>query len=75
MEPMNPTTREPQAPESYATFWTPTKSEPVATDPAGSTPREPAAPTPEATDAYSEFVNVTEDTPAPARTSGEVVKS
>ena len=42
--------REPQAPESYQTFW-----EPIAVD------APPVAPPPaQHTDAYQEFVNVTE---------------
>ena len=59
---MTPNTREPQAPESYATFW-----EPLA---AGTPPAPPAPATdPDAAkDAYLEFVNVTEDTQIPLRT-------
>jgi hypothetical protein len=56
---MNDDNREPQAPESYPTFW-----EPIVVDP----PPPPPAPGPtkppgEAKDAYQEFTNVTEDTP------------
>ena len=51
---MKPNTREPQAPESYATFW-----EPLA---APSAPAPTAAPD-AAKDAYLEFVDVTEETP------------
>jgi len=64
---MKPNSPEPQAPESYATFW-----EPIAVDvPA---PTDHPAPTPcadpcanPAKDAYLEFVNVTEDAPVPPR--------
>jgi len=59
-EPMQPNTREPQAPESYATFW-----EPLAAPP---TTPAPAAPADATKDAYAEFVNVTEGTPVPHRT-------
>jgi len=56
---MNTDTRAEQAPESYATFW-----EPVA-------PVAQPQPTPpaqgEAKDAYLEFTNVTEGTPAARR--------
>ena len=52
---MTPNTREPQAPESYATFWEPLAAAPPAPAPAV---------TPDAAkDAYLEFVNVTEETP------------
>ena len=51
---MNTTTREPNAPESYATFWEPLT---VASP----------APAVSAKDAYQEFVNVVEDVPAAAR--------
>ncbi len=47
---MTTDTREPNAPESYATFWAP----PPADAPA-------PAQSPDAKDAYQEFVNVTED--------------
>ena len=48
--------REPQAPESYLTFW-----EPIVVDAA---PPAPAPGTPgQARDAYQEFVNVAEDAP------------
>jgi hypothetical protein len=61
---MSVATREPQAPESYATFW-----EPVGTGtPAGPSPdgRAVAAPE-EAKDAYLEFANVTEGPSVVAR--------
>lgn len=51
---MNTTTREPNAPESYATFWEPA---------AAASP----APAVSAKDAYQEFVNMAEDVPAAAR--------
>ena len=54
---MNTETREPTAPESYATFWVPL---PVDAPP---TP----APAASAKDAYQEFVNVAEDAPAALR--------
>jgi len=54
---MKPNTREPQAPESYGTFWEPVT---VAAPPA------PPAP-PKASDAYLEFTNVTEDSPTALR--------
>jgi hypothetical protein len=60
---MKPNTPEQPAPESYATFW-----EPLAVAPAP-VERTPPVPNPApAKDAYLEFVNVTEDAPAPART-------
>ncbi len=55
---MAPVVREQQAPESYATFW-----EPVATEPMPFT--NTSVDTEEASDAYSEFVNLTEAVPAP----------
>jgi hypothetical protein len=52
---MNSDTREPQAPESYATFWQPLPADAPAPAPT------PVADTPaDAKDAYLEFVNVTE---------------
>ncbi len=58
---MKTDTREPQAPESYATFWEPL---PVDATPAIATaPLAKSA----ARDAYLEFTNVTEDSPAPLR--------
>jgi hypothetical protein len=67
--PMNTPPRQPQAPESYATFW-----EPVAVAPApGGAPNvgdAPVAGDAGASDAYLQFVNVTEGapiTPPPAR--------
>lgn len=47
---MTTDTREPNAPESYATFWAPVPAD----------ARPAPAPT---NDAYQEFVNVTEDAP------------
>ena len=47
--------REPQAPESYHTFW-----EPIVVDAPAAPPLTPA---PSNTDAYQEFVNVTEGVP------------
>jgi hypothetical protein len=49
-------TRAPQAPESYATFW-----EPVGNDPS---PAAQLVATAEPKDAYQQFVDVTEDSPA-----------
>ncbi len=49
-------THDAQAPESYDTFW-----EPVATVPA---PTEELVATAEPKDAYQQFVDITEDTPA-----------
>jgi hypothetical protein len=51
-------TRAPQAPESYDTFW-----EPVGSDPAPAAAPLAAA-VAEPPDAYQQFVDVTEDTPA-----------
>jgi hypothetical protein len=51
---MNTDTREPNAPESYATFWEPL-------------PAPTPAPTSGAKDAYQEFVNVAEDAPLALR--------
>jgi hypothetical protein len=60
---MKPNTPEQPAPESYATFW-----EPIAVEiPPPAPPAPPPAPS---KDAYLEFVDVTEDTPVPARTKG-----
>ncbi|MBP3960088.1 hypothetical protein J8F10_33095 [Gemmata sp. G18] len=50
---MNLDTREPQAPESYATFWEPIVVDPPLPVAGGRDPR----------DAYQDFVNVTEDVP------------
>jgi hypothetical protein len=51
-----PNTHAPQAPESYATFW-----EPVAGDQAPTAQHVAAA---EPKDAYQQFVDITEDSPA-----------
>jgi hypothetical protein len=62
---MSVATREPQAPESYATFW-----EPIDIGVPTGAPAPPTAATPdeaEAKDAYLEFVNVAEGVPAPPR--------
>lgn len=55
--------REPQAPESYATFWEPLAGEPATIPPTFDTSTNSR----EAEDAYSEFVNVTEETPSSLR--------
>lgn len=55
---MTADTRTPQLPESYATFWEPLAADrPQAPAHAGSAPK----------DAYQDFVNVTEDSPAALR--------
>ena len=54
---MNITPRDPQAPESYATFW-----EPIVID----LPRVPN-PSADPRDAYQDFINVTEDAPSSLR--------
>ena len=53
-------TREPQAFESYATFWLPDAGASPAQEPAGELPPHDA---PKARDAYAEFVNSTEAAP------------
>lgn len=50
-------TRAPQAPESYATFWEPVGSDPAPAAQFAATAAEPL-------DAYQQFVNVAEDSPA-----------
>lgn len=56
---MTTTTREPQATESYATFWQPLAA-PTATP-------APTTASAEAKDAYLEFTNVTEGAPGTNR--------
>jgi len=59
---MKTATRNPQSPESYGTFW-----EPLPIEVTPPTPVATAADSAEAKDAYLEFVNVTEDSPASLR--------
>jgi hypothetical protein len=63
---MTSPTRQPQAPESYATFWEPlaTDTPPAPTSNPGSNSGANSAAT---KDAYLEFVNVTEGTLIPLR--------
>jgi hypothetical protein len=61
---MTTVTRAAQAPESYGTFWEPVAREGEPAVPAIAAPDNAPAPSPEATDAYSEFVNLTEGNPA-----------
>jgi hypothetical protein len=50
---MTTDTREPKAPESYATFWEPLAADAPAPRPGAGDPK----------DAYQDFVNVAEDNP------------